>query len=695
MSKAQSDVCRIGIDVGGTFTDCVLFNARTGELTFFKEPSVPSDPSMAVQRGVDGLLRRAGVSPESVELVVHGTTLAVNAVIQRRGAKVGLVVSQGNRDVLEIGRCHMPNPYDFTAEREEPLVSREFVFEAPARVRADGKVLNRPTVGELGAVAEALKKSQVSAVAVMLLHSYRHPALEKEVAAGLRKQLTGILITESAQIWPERREYERALVSVMNAYVHPLMDDYLRLLTERIAATGVEAPIYITASNGGTLSIETARERPIETILSGPASGVVAASQVAAAVGRKRLITFDMGGTSSDIALSKEGNPEYATRTQIGDFPLVLPVVNVSSIGAGGGSMVWVDAHGVLKVGPHSAGADPGPICYGRGGKVPTVTDCYLMVGYIDPEHFLGGRMRLDRAAARQALDEIAKNIGLSGEDRAIRAAEAALRVATAVMATELQKGLAQRGEDPRTFALMAFGGAGPTHANLLAKEARLETVVIPRAPGTFCAMGALLSDVKRDYIRSVRLPLDDNPEASAIIGKTFRELEREAGTWIASEGSLLGITTFSVTADMRYKGQSWELQVAIGDDLRLNPDAAKIATLFHREHERIYAFHDADSPTEITTIRLRVTGQMPPIVLPDIEAQNKAEPIGRRRVFHESRYIDVGVFDRRKLGPDTVIAGPAIIEQEDSTSWILDGWHAVVDRIGNLNVTRTNSLKA
>jgi N-methylhydantoinase A len=692
--KPQSDVCRIGIDVGGTFTDCVLFNARTGELTFFKEPSVPSDPSMAVQRGVNGLLLRAGVKPESVELVVHGTTLAVNAVIQRRGAKVGLVVSQGHRDVLEIGRCHMPNPYDFTAEREEPLVSREFVFEAPARVRADGKILNRPTTGEISAVAKALKASKVSSVAVMLLHSYRYPELEQEVAAGLRKELDGVLITESAQIWPERREYERTLVSVMNAYVHPLMDDYLRLLTERIAATGVKAPIYITASNGGTLSIETARERPIETILSGPASGVVAASQVAAAVGRKRLITFDMGGTSSDIALSKEGDPEYATRTQIGDFPLVLPVVNVSSIGAGGGSMVWVDAHGVLKVGPNSAGADPGPICYGRGGKVPTVTDCYLMVGYIDPDHFLGGRMRLDRDAVREALEKIGDKIGITGEDRAVRAAEAALRVATAVMATELQKGLAQRGEDPRTFALMAFGGAGPTHANLLAKEARLETVVIPRAPGTFCAMGALLSDVKRDYIRSVRLLLDNYAEANKVLEQTFRALEQQASTWIASEGALLGKTTFSVTADMRYQGQSWELPVAIPDVLRLKPDASQIAALFHKEHERVYAFHDLESPTEVTTLRLRVTGRMPPIVLPDLEKQNDAQPIAQRRVFHDNKYIDVSVFDRRKLGPNTVISGPAIIEQEDSTSWILEGWHATVDRIGNLNVTKQIAAK-
>lgn len=677
--------CRIGIDVGGTFTDCVLFNAGTGQLTFFKEPSVPSDPSKAVELGIKGLLKRASVPPESIELIVHGTTLPVNAIIQRKGAKVGLVVSRGNRDVFEIARCHMPNPYDFMAMREEPLVPRDLIFETSARTAADGKVLDIATKDELSAMAEALQQQQVSAVAVMLLHSYRYDAQERQVASFLRKRLNGILVTESAQVWPERREYERSLVAVMNAYIHPLMDEYLRLLMERVSATGIDAPTYITASNGGTLSITTARERPIDTILSGPASGVVAASRVAVAAGQKRLITFDMGGTSSDIALSKNGEPEYATRTHIGDFPLVLPVVNVSSIGAGGGSVVWVDDQGVLKVGPQSAGADPGPVCYGRGGTEPTVTDCYLMVGCLDPNRFLGGRMPLDFNAARSALERVADKLGVIGEDRAVRVAESALRVATAVMATELQKNLSQRGEDPKTFALMAFGGAGPTHANLLAHESRLNSVIVPRAPGTFCAMGAILSDVKRDYIRSVRLTLDDSENVEAVLTETFRGLEQEAENWISSEGALLDGTEFSATADMRYQGQSWELRVVVPDELRTKPDAVRLTDNFHQEHNRVYAFEDREAFVEVTTIRLQVRGKIPAIELPEVSTDRSTAPFAFRKIFRNGRYVDVPVFERRELGQGRTIEGPAIIEQEDSTSWILEGWAATVDRLGNL----------
>jgi N-methylhydantoinase A len=680
--------CRIGIDVGGTFTDCVLFNAGTGTLTYFKEPSVPSDPSKAVERGIQGLLKRAAVAPRDVDLIVHGTTLPVNAVIQRRGAKVGLVVSRGNRDVLEIGRCHMPNPYDFTAEREEPLVPRNLVFETSARVTAHGKALATADDAEIAAIAKKIKDEKLSAVAIMLLHSYRFPEEERKIASGLRKHLNGTLVTESAEIWPERREYERALVAVMNAYIHPLMDEYLRLLVERVAATGVTAPIYITASNGGSLSLATARKRPIDTMLSGPASGVNAAARVAAAADRKRLITFDMGGTSSDIALSKAGEPEYATRTHIGDFPLVLPVVNVVSIGAGGGSIVWVDRQGVLKVGPHSAGADPGPVCYRRGGTEPTVTDCYLMVGCIDPNHFLGGRMKLDRDLARAALEKVADRLGIKGEDKAVKVAESALRVATAVMATELQKNLARRGEDPRTFSLMAFGGAGPTHANLLAREARLSSIIIPRAPGTFCAMGAILSDVRRDYIRSIRLLLDA-AGAQATLADTFRTLEREAEEWIAAEGSILDSAEFSATADMRYKGQSWELRVDLSDTLRVSPDPAQLAELFHREHERVYAFKDNDAVVEVTTVRLQVRGRMPQVSLPLVARQEPAAPMAVRRVFQNNAYLETPVYDRPKLGEGAVIQGPAIVEQEDSTSWILAGWQAEVDRIGNLIVSK------
>ena len=683
--RATKHRCRVGIDVGGTFTDFVLADLATGSLTYYKEPSVPADPSMSVARGLAPLIERAGVAAGDVELILHGTTLLVNAIIQRRGARVALVVNKGFRDILEIGRTNMPNAFDYMAQKEEPLVPRDLVFEVLGRVRVDGEALSRPDAREIAAIVARLEEEQVSAVSVMLLHSYLHPAMEREVAAQLRERLPGVLVTESAQIWPERREFERTAVAIMNAYVHPLMDDYLNRLTERVKALGIAAPIYITASNGGTLSIETARERPIDTILSGPASGVVAAARVAAEAGQSRLITLDMGGTSSDIAVSKRGEPEYTTRTHVGGVPLILPVINVSSIGAGGGSIVWVDAQGVLKVGPQSAGAEPGPVCYGRGGSEPTVTDCYLVLGLLDPKRFLGGRMALDQAVAVRALEAIADRVGFDGEDRANRVAEAALRVATAAMSTELYKGLAERGEDPRQFTLMAFGGAGPTHANLLAKEARLTAIAVPPAPSTFCAMGAILTDVKRDYVHSQVLRFDGGERTAGKLDAIFRDLEANAAAWIETEGALLGTPEFTAQADMRYTGEAFELPIPIPDDLRRRPEAEGISELFHREHEKIYDFRDLESDVEITTVRIRVTGRLPPISLPRVGEGRGVEPIGRRRIFHAGTYHEAPVYWRPDLGLGDEIAGPAIIEQEDSTTWILPGWRGRVDTIGNL----------
>ena len=686
--KGRERRCRIGIDVGGTFTDFVLANMATGKLTRFKEPSVPADPSQSVERGLPPLIERAGVAPAEVELIVHGTTLSVNAIIQRRGAKLGLVVCKGHKGILEIGRSRMANNYDFWVQKEEPLAKHNLIFETNARTMADGTVIGRPKAGELEAIAKSLEAKGIEAVTVLLLHSYVHPEMEREVAAELRAHLDPIPVTESAQIWPEQREFERCLVALMNAYVQPLMDDYLDRLRTRIDALGIKAPIYITANNGGTLSIDTSRARPVDTILSGPASGVVAATMAARGTGHKRLITVDMGGTSCDMAVTMGGEPEYTTQTRVGEFPLIVPVVNVSAIGAGGGSIIWVDPQGVLKVGPHSAGASPGPVCYGQGGTEPTVTDCYLLAGYIHPDHFLGGRMKLDRDAARDALAGIAERIGIEGENRAVEAAEAALQVTTAIMATELYKGLAQRGEDPRDFTLMAYGGAGPTHANLLAQEARLTSIVVPPAPSTFCAMGAILADVKRDYIRSRHLRFAEGVKAVEDLAATFRELEREAEAWIKKEGDVLGRPEFTATCDMRYAGQAFDLQVAIPDKLRVNANAEDVSELFHHEHEKIYGFRDLESGVEVTTERIRVTGKIPPIRLPEIAEAAETRPADHRKLYYLGAFLDVPVHLRRGLGVGATIAGPAIIEQEDSTTWIIPGWTANLDRIGNILIT-------
>lgn len=681
-------MARVGIDVGGTFTDFVLAGPRG--LVFHKEPSTPDDPSAAVESGLVAVVAKAGLAMGDVRLLVHGTTLGLNAIIQRRGGPIGLVTSPGNRDVMEVARCRMPNSVDFHLTKEEALVPRNLAFEIPARLTVDGTVLMRPAATDYDRVAAALRAGGVRAVAVMLLHSYLHPALEAEVAAEIAARLPGIPVSASAAIWPEMREYERALVAVLNGFIAPLMDGYFARLQDRLSARGLAAPITITTSNGGTVALRSARARPIETVLSGPASGVVAAARAAERTAHQRLITLDMGGTSSDIALTRAGEPEYTTRTTVGGLPLVMPVVNVSAIGAGGGSILWVDPQGVLKVGPRSAGAAPGPVCYGRGGVEPTVTDCYLACGFIDPANFLGGRMRLDRAAAEAALAPVAARLGFAGEHAPARAAHAALRIATAVMATELAKGLAQRGEDAAGFALMPFGGAGPTHANLLAEEARLAAVLVPPAPSTFCALGAILSDVKRDFVRSLRIRLlPESAAATAKLHGALAELSAEARAWVAEEAAALRGHALSATTEMRYAGQSFELTVDWDAATFAAPTPAAIAELFHRVHEGVYGFRDTASAVEVTALRVRVTGHVEPIDLPDAAALPAAAPAGTRRVFDGEGWRDWPVWGRATLGVGARVAGPAIIEQEDSTLVLLAGWGAEVDRRGNLEMRR------
>lgn len=688
---ASSPRYRVGIDVGGTFTDFVLAERNSGRLAYHKEPSAPKDPAGAVLSGMRALIAREAIPPGAVELVVHGTTLALNATIQRRGARAALVVSAGNRDVLEIARCRMPSSYDFRAGKEEPLVPRTRVFEIAARIAADGTVTAHPDATEIARVADAVGEADVAAVAVVLLNAPAAPAFEAEVAARIAARLDGIAVVASTEVWPEIREYERAVAATLNATIEPLMARYLESLETRLAGDGIDAPIYITASNGGTLSLATARARPIESMLSGPAAGVAAATRVAREIGAalpRGVLSFDMGGTSSDIALSLDGEPDYTNRTHVGGLPLMMPVVAVSAIGAGGGSIGWIDAQGVLKVGPDSAGADPGPIAYRRGGTHPTVTDCYLTLGILAPDRFLGGAQWLDRDAAVDALAALAGRIGITGEDAAARVAESALLVASTNMATEMLKTLAQNGVDPGELALMPFGGAGPTHAFLLAEEVGIDTLVIPAAAGTFCALGGLMTDVKRDFVRSLRRPFGRGDDGPAWAG--FEALKAEALAFVAGEGEILTGHHLGHAADMRYAGQGFDLAISIPAEVVRARDAAVVAELFHREHERTYGFRDLDSGLEITTLRVRVTGTVPPIALPELPgAAGDAPSPGTRPVFLHGSWQSVPLYRRGDLLAGHRLAGPAVVEQPDTTVFILPGWEAVADARGNLIARR------
>lgn len=600
-----------------------------------------------------------------------------------------MVVSKGNRDVLELARLRLPSSYDFTEPREAPLVPRDLVFEINARMRADGSIDIPLDPAEVAEVVEKLKAAQVDAVAIMLLNSYRHPGLEIALAEALRAAMPNLQVSESAVIWPEVREYERALVAGLNGYIQPLKSSYFNKLQSRVSGLGIKAPIYITANNGGTLSLATARDRPINTILSGPAAGVVASLAAGKAAGTDKLITFDMGGTSADIAVSRAGRLEFTTRTHVGDFPLIMPVANVSAIGAGGGSVLWLDAQGLLKVGPISAGADPGPVCYGRGGTVPTITDCYVALGIVDPDRFLGGRMRLDRTASLAALGEIGQKLGLQGEDIAEATAEAGMRVASAKMATEITKLLAEAGVDPREFSLVAYGGAGPTHANHLAEEAGLTSVLVPVAPGTFCALGAVLADIRRDYVRTARVMVPATGDENwAEITTILAELEAEAVAWIANEGELVGEYGFVVSLNLRYPGQAYEIEIVLDEAARngLTPDLLR--ELFHEEHHRYYGFSERDNAVQTSTIRLAVIGKVAPVTLPEGKPATP-QPIATRKLRHRGAWLDAAVYNRASIGPNMSVEGPAVLEQPDTTTLVLPNWTATADRLGTLRLAR------
>jgi N-methylhydantoinase A len=675
----------IGIDVGGTFTDFVLALPE-GQLVFHKEPSTPKDPSMAVHLGLKHLVDAHPALREARTRIVHGTTLALNAVLQHKVADIALVVSRGNRDVLEIGRARLPSSFDIHVAKERPIVPRDRILEIGGRTDADGIVLSRPAEAELDELCARIRGLGVGAVAITLLNSYVDATLERELVAAIAARLPDLLITSSSSVWPEIREFERTVVACINAQVHPLMEDYLATLAQRIDGAGITAALQLTSSSGGMLSVHSARARPIETMLSGPASGATAAAKLAKAQGIGSALTFDMGGTSADIAVIVDGVLEFTTTSRIGELPLMMPVVGVSSIGAGGGSIVSVDAHGIIKVGPESAGANPGPVAYGLGGVRPTVTDCYLVLGLIDPDGFLGGRIRLDKARAEVALQEVADRLNLPS---AAHAAEAAISVATAQMATDLFKLLALKGHEPATQILMPFGGAGPTHANLLAEEAGLAGVAVPPAAATFCALGAALADVRRDFVAALGharlVGLGDR------LWDNWATLESEAKDWLAGEGIAILSQDLEYAADMRYAGQAHNLMVTVPASARAARDVSAVAQAFHQAHEAIYGFREDDAAIEIVAQRLSIIGRVPSFELPrTVAAPRAGGHLRTREVFHGGAWVEARVVRREELGSGTWLDGPLIVEQSDTTTWVLPGWHLAADEVGVLNIERS-----
>lgn len=677
---------RLGIDIGGTFTDLTLFDEAGGTLEILKTPSVGRHPSRAVVDGVRTLMERYGRSPADIGTFVHGTTLALNTLLQRNGATCGLLVTEGFRDVLELQRLRLPDPHGFYADKPRPLIARRHVREVRERMLADGRVY-RPLDGEgLLREAAALIDAGVESLVVGFLHAFRAPDHEREAKALLARVFPHVSVTISSDVWPQQREYERILLTVMNAYVGSELGRYFAALTDEIADVGVGCVPLTTTSNGGVMSVASAADLPIQTMLSGPASGVRGAMYVAAASGHERIVTFDLGGTSADIAVV-DGRLPYATENTIGEFPMIMPVVDIASIGAGGGSVAWADAHGVLKVGPRSAGAQPGPASYGRGGTDPTLTDAYLAVGILDPGAFLGGEMPLRPDLADAALGGIGERIRRAP----LEAAEAIVRVATSNMYAELLPLMARKGIDPSEFALVAYGGAGPTHAFMLAREVGVPTVLVPPHPGTLCALGCLIADVQGDMIRTLHAPvasLDD-----ARVAGAYREMAHEARDWLDAQRVACESVTYRLGADARYHGQSFETPVAL-DGLGDPGDLAGVDLLgalvagFHDAYEAIYGYADPTAEVELINLRLTIVGRTPKPTLPDVPpADGPPTPAGHREVRLDGG-VTAAVHHRADLRAGHAIEGPAIVEQYDTTCWIPAGYHVRVDRTGTLVAT-------
>lgn len=680
---------RIGIDVGGTFTDFVLLDPSAGTLVHHKEPSTPADPAAAVERGIAGLLTRAQVGSGDVSLVAHGTTIGLNSILQRKGARVGVVTSPGNRDLLDIGRVKMADPYGFFALPETPMATRDHVFEIPARFHRTGEIEQMPSAAEYDTVAANFLSLGVDAVCVVLLNAYVAPDAEAEVAAQLADRLGSVPVTASTGIWSEAREYERGMVAVMNAFITPIMGRYYQRLERDFVTGGFEAPISITTNNGGAIDLETAYSRPVDSILSGPASGVVAAIDAARRVGLNSIVTFDMGGTSADIAVAEGSAPEITTRTLLGEVPLMLPVVNVGAIGAGGGSIVHVGGDGMLKVGPTSAGADPGPACYQRGGTQPTITDCYLTAGLLDPDRFLEGRLPLSVEAAHAALTPLAARLGYEGEDAPQRVADAALRVASSMMATEIRKSLARRGADPSAFTLVPYGGAGPTHAALLAGEAGINRILLAPSPGTFCALGAAVSDLRRDFVKTARLHFDARPDADqeAALAAIVHELLQDARSWMAHNDERVEHWRIEVSADLHYPRQAFDLTVTERDYRETGALAERLMALFHEAHFAIYQFSDPHSPVEMNRIVLSAVGVLPHANIQRVTAAHEGET-RHRDVRLNGATENYRVLQRSDPALNAPLEGPLIIEQSDTTIVVPPGWRTEMTASGSLLVT-------
>lgn len=675
---------RIGVDIGGTFIDFCLLDERTNELHSLKVLTTPDEPGREVMDGIALLQRRHGMIPADVSSFVHGTTVGINTVIQRKGARLALLATAGFEDVVELGRLRLPDMYSLFCAGPDQLIPRDCVFGIPGRVLSDGgeqTPLDEAAVRR--AVARACAKG-VEGIVIAFLNAYRNPAHERAAMAIVQRVAPDLFTFCSADVWPVIREYERTSTVILNGYVHPRVARYLQSLETALRERGVTAPPMITKSNGGVMNVALGKTACVNILLSGTASGVMGAAFLARQAGTANVLTLDIGGTSADVALVIDGQPQFGMGETIGEFPLYVPSVSVSSIGDGGGSIAWVDGFGVLKVGPESAGSVPGPACYGSGGEHATITDAMVVCGFLGHAPLAYSSVSMDSAKATAAVDRLARQLG-----RGVRETAAAIiEVAISGMFVEVNKLIARHGVDLRDFALMPFGGAGPMLGCLLARDLDIDRVVIPRRPGVVSALGGLIADVKSDFIRTVFI--DAAPAAATLVRDAFAALREEAERWLRQDQGFHGPAVCVLSADMSYRGQSFEIEVPLEEGWVDAGDVGAITGAFHRRHALIYDFSDTAAAVQIVNLRLVIAGATArPEFVALARAAGEPRPEKHVEVWHDGALQRVPLYLRDALQHGHGICGPAVIVQEDTTICIPTGFAGSVDAHGNLHLRR------
>ena len=658
----------VGVDVGGTFTDAVIYDTSSHLLDYGKAPSTPDEPARAVLEVLDALAVKLG----DVERFIHGVTIGTNAILERNGAEVWMLTTAGFRDVLEIARTNRPVLYNIKTLKTPPLVPRTRALEVNERLMFDGSVRVPLDEKQVRKILKRIPRSPRGAVAVCFLHSYANPENERVTARIVKEKLPGWFVCTSSEVLPKFREYERFSTTALNAYIGPLMEGYLSGLQRELAGRGYRREVFIMTSSGGVTSLDRAKGLPVSTVLSGPAGGVAAAVHRGSLVGLKNLITCDMGGTSTDVCLIQGLQVPISNEQRIGEYPNHTPQIEINSVGAGGGSIAWLDAGDILMVGPRSAGAHPGPACYGLGAEEPTVTDANLVLGRLDPEGRLGGRIALNQNLARAAVRRLGE--GLPELDE-FALAEGIVRIAVARMVSAIKQISIAKGFDPRDFALLPYGGAGPMHAAFIAEELEISRILVPVGPGNFAAFGALISDIRHDYIRT-RTLLTRRVKFGDIVSQ-FRAMEEEGRENLLREGVAGRNFLFLRSLGMRYLGQSWELKVDLPSSIR---SIAQLERRFSAVHEGRFG-HSSEEGTEIVNFHLAAIGRVgkpepPPLANPRSGGSAKS---GERSVYFSGRFRRTAVYERARLKPKGRVPGPAIIEETGSTTVVPPGWQARV----------------